>query len=370
MSDRPAVPYVDLPKQAHRIKQELMTSIERVLDHGGYALGPELRDFEERIAAYCGTRFAVGVGSGTAALILALRSLNIGPGDEVITAPNSFIASAGAVAMGGGRPEFVDVDEETMNLDPERLEGAVTSRTKAIMPVHLTGQSADMDPILEAAGRHGIPVIEDAAQSVGATYHGRRVGGLGRLGCFSLHALKNLHAYGDAGVITTNDEALSQWLLKARNHGMRDRDTCEFWSANDRMDTLHAAVCGVKLTYLDDWTRERREIAKEFCEALRDLVGVPDEAPGCLHVYQTFMIRADRRDDLVRHLHSRGVDAKVHYPVPLYQQAPARALGHRPEDFPIAHSLSRRVVSLPLYPELTRDQRDAVIQGVRSFYEA
>ena len=370
MIDRPTVPYVDLPKQAHRIKQELMTSIERVLDHGGYTLGPEVRDFEDKFAAHCGARFAVGVGSGTAALILALRSLSLGPGDEVITAPNSFVASAAAVALAGGRPAFVDVDEETMNLDPRRLEGAVTSRTKAIMPVHLTGQSADMDPILEVAERHGIPVIEDAAQSVGATYHGRRVGSMGRLGCFSLHPLKNLHACGDAGVITTSDEALHRWLLKARNHGLRDRDTCEFWSGNDRIDTLQAAVCGVKLRHLDDWTRERREIAKEFCAALRDCVGVPEEAPGCLHVYQTFMIRADRRDELVRHLQSRGIDAKVHYPVPLYLQAPAKALGHRPEDFPVADSLSRRIVSLPLFPEMTRDQRDAVIRGVRSFYEA
>ncbi len=369
MSERPAVPYVALPAQARRIKGELMVAIERVLDHGQYALGPEAEAFEERFATYCEARFAVGVSSGTAALSLALRALSVGPGDEVITAPNSFIASASAVAMLGARPVFADVDEETMNIVPGEIEKAITPRTKAVMPVHLTGQAADMGPILQVAERHGVPVVEDAAQSVGARYHGRRAGSFGVLGCFSLHPLKNLHAYGDGGVITTSDEEIYRWLLKARNHGFRDRDTCEFWSTNDRLDGIQAAVCNLKLDYLDEWTEERRKIAKEFCDGLKDCVSVPTEAPGCLQVYQTFMIRADRRDELAEHLRARGVGAKIHYPVPLYLQAPARALGYKPEDFPVAFSLSKRILSLPLFPEMTREQREAVIDGVRSFYE-
>src|SRR5262249_31462478 len=203
-------------------------------------------------------------------------------------------------------PVLVDVRRADMNLDPDLLERAITPRTKAIIPVHLTGHPAEMDAILAIGERHGIPVVEDAAQAVGTSYHGRRTGSLGRAGCFSLHPLKNLHAYGDAGIITTNDEALYQWLLKARNHGLRNRDESEFWSTNSRIDTVQAAMLDVKLKYLDEWTRERRAIAAEYCAALRDVVEVPTEAPGYLHTYQTFMIKAERREGLLRHHHRRG----------------------------------------------------------------
>jgi dTDP-4-amino-4,6-dideoxygalactose transaminase len=256
-----------------------------------------------------------------------------------------------------------------MTLDPQLLERAITSRTKAIIPVHLSGLAADMDPILEIANRHGIPVIEDAAQSVGSLYKGKRTGNLGIAGCFSLHPLKNLHAVGDAGIITTNDEQLYQWLLKARNHGLRTRDEVEFWSPNSRLDTLQAAILSVSLKHLDRWTDERRAVAAEYSAGLADVVSVPVEPPDRFHTYQTYMIKARRRDELLEHLRGRGVDAKVHYPQPLHMQPAARYLGLAPEDFPVALELSRSIATLPLYGELSTEQRRAVVDGVRSFYE-
>jgi len=325
-------------------------------------------DFERRFADYCGTKYAVGVADGTAALILTLRGVGVGRGDEVITAPNSFVASASCAALLGARPVFVDVRESDMTLDPELLERAITPKTKAIIPVHLSGHAADMDPILEIANRHRIPVIEDAAQSVGSTYKGKRTGSLGLAGAFSLHPLKNLHAVGDAGIITTSDERLYRWLLKARNHGLRTRDEVEFWSINSRLDTIQAAILVVSMDHLDTWTAGRRALAAEYSAALKDVVDVPVEPPGYLHTYQTYMIKASRRDDLIEHLRSRGVEAKVHYPQAIHTQPAAQELGLAPDDFPVAHSLAQRIVSLPVYGELTRQQRQSVIDGVRSFY--
>ena len=368
--DQVRVPYVALPRRAARVKREIMTAIERVVDHGIYILGPEVQEFEQRFARYCGTRYAVGVGDGTSALILALRGLGVGPGDEVITAPNSFVASASSAALLGATPCFVDVRRTDMNLDPDLLERAITPRTRAIVPVHLAGHPADMEPILKIGERYGIPVIEDAAQAVGTMYHGRRTGSLGRAGCFSLHPLKNLHGIGDAGVIVTDDESLYEWLMKARNHGLRNRDEVEFWSPNSRLDTIQAAVLTVMLDHLEEWIQERRDVAEQYRAALRGVVGVPEEAPGCRHTYQTFVIAAERREGLLEHLHRRGVDAKVHYPVAIHMQPAARALGHRPDDFPVTRWLSDCIISLPIYAELSERQRRAVIDAVRSFYTA
>jgi dTDP-4-amino-4,6-dideoxygalactose transaminase len=365
-----AVPYVALPLQMRTIKNEVLAAIDRVLEHGMYILGPEVAEFEQRYADYCGTKYAVGISDGTAALILMLRAIGVRPGDEVITAPNSFIASASCAALLGAKPVFVDVRESDMTLDPELLERAITSKSKAIIPVHLAGHAADMDPIMEIANRHGIPVIEDAAQSVGSTYNGRRTGSMGLAGTFSLHPLKNLHAVGDAGIITTNDEPLYRWMLKARNHGLRTRDEVEFWSTNSRLDTLQAAILTVSLDHLDGWTAARRAVAAEYSRALKDIVDVPTEPDGYLHTYQTYMIKAPRRDALIEHLQARRVDAKVHYPQPIHMQPAARELGLAPDAFPVAYSLSQRIVSLPAYGELTPDQRHAVIDGVRSFYAA
>lgn len=364
------VPYVALPLRTNPIKRELLAAMERVLDHGTYILGPEVQEFERRFAKYCGTRFAVGVGDGTSALTLTLRGLGIAPGDEIITAPNSFIASASSAALLGAVPRFVDVRRHDMNMDPSLLEAAISHRTKAIVPVHLAGHPADMEPILKIGERYGIPVVEDAAQSVGTEYHGRRTGGLGRAGCFSLHPLKNLHAFGDAGVIVTDDEALYRWLLKARNHGLRNRDEAEFWSPNSRLDTLQAAILIVMLDHLEGWIGERRQLADYFRRELRGVVGVPDEAPGCVHTYQTFVILAERREALLEHLRQGGVDAKVHYALPIHMQPAARGLGHRPDDFPVARWLADRIVSVPLYGEMSAEQRGVVVDGIRSFYGA
>jgi dTDP-4-amino-4,6-dideoxygalactose transaminase len=364
------VPYVALPLRAARVKREIMTALEQVVDHGVYILGPEVQEFERRFARYCGTRYAVGVGDGTSALMLVLRGIGIGPGDEVITVPNSFVASASSAALLGATPRFVDVRRADMNMDPDLLARAISPRTKAIVPVHLAGHPADMEPILKIGERYGIPVVEDAAQAVGTTYHGKRTGSFGRAGCFSLHPLKNLHAIGDAGAIVTDDESLYEWLLKARNHGLRSRDEVEFWSPNTRLDTLQAAVLTVMLGHLDEWIRERREVAEELRAGLRGVVGVPEEVPGSFHTYQTFVVTAEKRDALLDHLRRRAVDAKVHYPLAIHTQPAARSLGHRPDDFPVTQWLADHVVSLPIYPEMTEAQRRAVIDGVRSFYEA
>lgn len=362
-----AVPYVNLPLQFRRIKPEVMAAIERVLESGAYVLGPEVEQFERAFAEFCGSRYAVGVNSGMDALFLTLRALGVGPGDEVITAPNSFVATASAIAMTGARPVFVDVRDD-LNLDPALIEKAVTPKTRGILPVHLAGNPADMDPILEIGKRRGLWVIEDAAQSVGALHRGRRVGSLGRAGCFSLHPLKNLHAFGDAGVVTTDDERLAQALRKIRNHGLKNRDECEFWGFNSRLDTIQAAVLLVKLKHLDAWTEERRSIARRYDEGLKGVVTLPKETPGCKSVSQTYVIQADRRDELIRHLKSCGVDAKVHYAISLFQQESASGLGYAPAALPVAARLAGRIASLPLFPEMSEDQISAVVQGVRSFY--
>lgn len=364
------VPYAALALQMRRIKSELLQAVDRVLENGQYVLGPEVEEFEERFASYCGAKYAVGVSDGTSALILALRAFDIGPGDEVITAPNSFIASAACVALIGARPVFVDVREADLNLDPNLLEAAVTDRTRAIIPVHLAGHPADMEPILEIGRRRNIPVIEDAAQSVGSAYHGARTGSMGAAACFSLHPLKNLHAYGDAGIITSNDEGLYRWLLKARNHGLRNRDESDFWSVNSRLDTLQAATLLVSLRYLDEWIAERRSLAGEFFGELGGVVEPPVELPGAFHSYQTYVIKAERRPELMEHLSERGIDAKVHYPIPIHQQPAARELEFHPEDFPVTARLAKRIMSLPFYPELTAHQRRHMLDAINSFYEA
>lgn len=363
------VPYVNLPLQHRDLKPQLLAAVEKVLDHGNFILGPEVSAFEERFAAYCGTRYAVGVDNGTSALFLVLRSLGIGPGDEVITATNSFLASASAVALVGARPVLVDVRDD-YNIDPERVEAAITSRTRAIIPVHLTGRPADMDAILDIAQRRGLHVVEDCAQAVGAAYRGQRVGSFGVAGCFSLHPLKTLNAIGDGGVITTNDPDLVTTLRKARNHGLRNRDECEFWSYNCRLDTVQAAMLLVKMDYLDQWTLARRANAAFYQAQLRDVVRVPEDKPHEYAVYHTFIVQAERRDELQKYLLSRGVDTKVHYPIPIHMQAASKGLAYETRSFPIAERQMLRILSLPIYPELTPTQRDLVVNAVQEFYQA
>jgi len=345
----------------------LLVAINRVLGHGGFILGDEVASFESEFATYCETRYSVGVGNGTDALFLALKATEVGPGDEVITAPNSFLSSAACIALTGARPVFVDVKDD-LNIDPSKLEAAITPRTRAILPVHLTGRPADMAPILEIAERHDLVVVEDAAQAVGARYRGKRVGSLGTVGCFSFHPLKNLNAPGDGGAITTNVPEIYEYLVKARNHGLRTRDEAEFWSVNSRLDSLHAAILRVKLKYLDAQTEARRITASWYQKHLADVVAVPEDRVDEHAVYHTFIIQTDRRDELQRNLAAKGVETKIHYPIPIHLQKAARDLGYEPGAFPVAEEQAKRVLSLPVYPELTADQKTIVVEGICEFF--
>jgi dTDP-4-amino-4,6-dideoxygalactose transaminase len=319
----------------------------------------------------CRVPFAVAVNSGTDALILALRALGVGPGHEVITPPNSFVASSSCIAALGARPVFVDVRSD-YNLDPGQIEAAITSRTRAILPVHLTGRPADMDPIRAIAARHGIKIVEDCAQAVTAEYNGAPVGSMGDFGCFSLHPLKTLSACGDGGIITTSHADLAERLRELRNLGLRTRDDCVTWCGNSRLDTIQAAILLVKLQYLEPWTALRRRGAAMYRRLLArvEQVQTPDERSYEKAVYHTFVIQAEQRDELKRFLLEHGIETAVHYPVPIHLQSVARELGYGPGSFPITERLAERILSLPIYPELTTDQFQFVSEKIRQFYGA
>jgi dTDP-4-amino-4,6-dideoxygalactose transaminase len=363
-----AVPYSALPYQAAEVKQELLSSIEAVLDSGRYIMGPEVTAFEREFAAYCQSPRSLGVANGTCALRLVLEGLRLKEGDEVITVPNSFVATAATIALVRAKPVFVDIRPD-LNIDPERIEAAITPRTRGIIAVHLTGRPASMPEVLEIARRRNLFVLEDAAQAVGAALDGRRVGSLGRAACFSLHPLKNLHACGDGGMVTSGDGDLLDHVAKARNHGLRSRDTCDFWSCNCRLDEVQAAMLRVHLRHLDRRTQERRRLAFRYNELLRPFVDVPLEGPGEYCVYQTYVIQADRRDDLKGYLTENGVEALIHYPTPLHLQPAARSLGYTANDFPMTMRAASRILSLPLYPGLTEAQQDRVVGLIEAFYK-
>jgi len=361
------VPFIDLSRQYTLLRDEIRASVDKVMSSGQYVLGPELEAFESEVAAFCGGTHAIGVANGSDALWLTMKALGIGPGDEVITAPNSFIASAWSIVAAGATPRFSDVDE-TFNLDPEKLAQAITPRTKAIMPVHLTGRVADMTPILEIAARNGLHVIEDAAQAIGAARNGRPAGSFGIAAGFSLHPLKNLAAYGDGGLIVTGDDALAEKLRLLRNHGLRSRDESTLWGFNSRLDPLQAAILRVKLKHLKAWNETNRTLALRYHQALRGLVTVPECGPDELPVYHRYVIQTDRRDDLQGFLAARGIDTKVNYPIPIHLQAVAAELGYKTGAFPVAERLAQRILSLPLYPELEYDEQTRVIDGITAFY--
>ena len=361
------VRYTNLQRQYQSLKDDILNAVSQVFERGDFILGSAVEVFENRFAAYCGTRFAVGVGNGTDALFLALKAIGIGEGDEVITAPNSFLSTASAIALTGARPVFADVTED-FNLDPEKVGEAITPDTRAILPVHLAGRVADMTPLLELADRHRLEIIEDAAQAVGAEYNGRRAGSFGKAGCFSLHPLKNLNACGDAGVITTDDPDLDRILRELRNHGLQTRNESRFWAHNSRLDTLQAAILNVKLSHLDSWTQQRRENAEYYSEQLGLFVTVPWESANERPVYHTYVIQCDRRDELQAFLAERGIQTKIHYPIPVHLQEAAVHLGCGAEDFPEAEEQADRVLSLPIYPELTIEEKEWVIQSIQEFY--
>jgi len=362
------IPYTALAAEASLEKKELMRAVETVLDSGRYVLGPEVKAFEQEFADHCQTEFAIGVASGTCALHLVLRSLGLNEGEEVITAPNSFIASASTIALAGAKPVFVDICKDG-NLDPAKLEDAINDRTRGIVPVHLTGRPARMADILEIAGRHDLFVLEDAAQSLGASLDGKRVGSWGNAACFSLHPLKNLHAFGDGGMVTSRNPDLIAHLSKSRNHGLADREQCDFWGFNCRLDEMQAAMLRVQLRRLDDWTATRRTLALRYNDLLRPFVDVPDEGPGEHCVFQTYVIKAERRDELRIFLNENGVEALVHYATPIHLQPAAAELGYTAADFPETMDHVGKILSLPLYPMLTHSQQDRVAELISSFYQ-
>jgi len=348
------IPCGDLKLQYGSIKVEVDRAVQAVLDGGWFILGQNVAAFEQEFAAYCGAQFAVGVGNGTDALQLALMSCGIGPGDEVITAPNSATFTALAISATGALPRFADIDPDTCNLDARRLAEAIGPHTRAIIPVHLYGQPADMDPILAIARERGLRVIEDAAQAHGARYHGHRVGTLGDLGCFSFYPSKNLGAYGDGGMVVTNDPHLAERVRMLRNGGQKTRYDHQLLGLNSRLDELQAAILRVKLPYLDTWNQQRRHIAALYTALLGDTrVETPLELPQVEHVYHLYVVRCEQRDALQKHLAERGVETAIHYPMPIHLQGAYRELGYGPGSFPITERYAGQVLSLPIYPELT-----------------
>lgn len=363
------VPFVDLPTQHRALQEELAEAMGRVMERADFALGKDVSAFEEEFAAFCGTRYAVGVDSGLAALELSLRALGIGPGDEVIVPTHTFVATAAAVTFAGARPVLVDVDEMTYNLDVDLVEAAITPRTKAILPVHLYGLPADMDAVLALAEKHGLFVIEDACQAHGALYKGRRAGSLGHAAAFSFYPTKNLGGCGDGGIMVTADESVAGQVRAMRNCGQRQKYIHELPPFNHRMDTLQAAVLRVKLRYLEGWIEARRRNAALYTELLAgsDLV-TPVEVPDATHVYHLYVIRTPQRDALLAHLHESGIGAAIHYPVPVHLQPFYTGNGFRRGQFPVTERVCDQVLSLPMFPELTAEQIEYVVAEVNGFF--
>jgi dTDP-4-amino-4,6-dideoxygalactose transaminase len=362
------VPFVDLSAQYARIRDEVTEAIAKVLERTDFILGQDVTLFEEEFAAFCGVDYAVGVDSGTSALELALRAYGVGPGDEVITVANTFVATALAISFTGATPVLVDIDPDTYTLDASLLESVITARTKAIIPVHLYGQPADMDPILELAEQHGLVVIEDACQAHGAKYKGRPVGSLGHAAAFSFYPGKNLGAYGDAGAVTTSDAIVSESLKMLRNYGSTRKYHHALRGFNRRLDTLQAAVLRVKLQYLDTWSESRRQHAKMYSELLEhSAVAVPARASYAESVYHLYVVRVKRREQIKAYLNAQGVATGIHYPTPIHLQPAYRDLNYKRGDFPITETYAEHVLSLPMYPELTSDLIAHVTSTIKDF---
>lgn len=362
------IPYINLGLQHKNIKEDILSSIGNVLESGQFIFGDELTKFEQSYAKLSEAKYALGVANGTDALFLSLKAIGIKEGDEVITAPNSFLASASSIVIAGGTPVFADVRED-FNLDPEKVEKAVTPKTKAIIAVHLTGRPAPMDELNTIAKKYNLHIIEDAAQAVGASYKNKAVGSLGTTGCFSLHPLKNLSAGGDGGVITTNNDEIYKYLTVARNHGLKNRDECSFWSYNSRLDNLQAALLNVKMKHLTKWTERRRTIANLYYEQFKNLpVIAPHDKPYEKAVYHTFIIQTEERNKLKEYLAEKGVDTKIHYPLPIHYQEAAKGLGYKKGDFPVTEKQAETILSLPIYPELTDEQVNYIIETVKVYY--
>jgi dTDP-4-amino-4,6-dideoxygalactose transaminase len=378
------VPILNLTRQYRAIKDEIDAAIQRVLNSGRFILGPEVEAFEAEIAEYLGVEHAIGVASGTDALLLSLKALGVGPGDGVIIPSFTFFATAGAVVNAGATPIFVDIDPQTFNIDPESVRKVVenppvtryTSRVtkiKAIIPVHLYGQPADMDEIMAIASEHDLYVIEDVAQAIGAEYKGKKVGTIGHLGCFSFFPTKNLGAYGDGGLVVTDDDELAERARMLRVHGSKPKYFHHIVGTNSRLDALQAAILRAKLPHLDEWTAARQRIAARYDELLADLedLELPRRAPDRTHIFHQYTIRVpnDKRDSLKRYLEEKGIGTHVYYPLPLHLQPCFRELGYREGDLPESERASREVLSLPMFPELHGEEVEYVAEQMRVWYE-
>lgn len=362
------VPFLDLKAQYVLLTGEISEALQQVLDCTAFSGGPFVALFEEQFASFCSARQAIGVGSGTEALWLTLLALGIGPGDEVITVPNTFIATAEAISLCGARPVFVDVDEQSYTMNPDLLAAAITSRTKAVIPVHLYGQMADMDPIMEIAAQHGIFVIEDACQAHGAEYKGKKAGSLGVAGCFSFYPGKNLGAYGEAGAVVTNNRNLAEKIRMLRDHGQSEKYHHEMIGVNSRMDGFQGAILSVKLKYLASWNYARIRNAETYCRLLADVgaIVLPARRDNALHVYHIFAVRIAKRKEFLADMAQKGIACGIHYPIPLHLQKAYEALGLKRGSFPVAERCADEVVSLPMFPELSVEQITSVAEAVRT----
>jgi dTDP-4-amino-4,6-dideoxygalactose transaminase len=361
----PSVPFLDLGAQLATIRDEVLEALREVAESSAYVLGPRVAEFERAFAASVGARYCVGVNSGTSALHLALICAGVGPGDEVITVPMTFIATTWAISYVGAKPVFVDVDPVTYTMDVRQVEPRITRRTRAIVPVHLYGQPADLEPLLEIGRRHGIPVVEDAAQAHDARYHGHGAGTLGFCGCYSFYPGKNLGACGEAGAVITNDAPVAERLRALRDHAQNRRYHHNELGFNYRMDAFQGAVLGVKLKYLESWTEARRRLAEHYRQGLAQLhLKLPTEVPGRRHVWHLFVALHPQRDRIRHELEARGIQTGLHYPVPVHLQDAYAHLEHRPGDFPIAERVARDCFTLPLYPEMTDEQQNRVIDAL------
>ena len=371
------IPILDLTRQYRAIRSEINSAILRVLESGRFILGPEVEEFEKEIASYLGAKHAIGVASGTDALLLSLKALGIGPGDKVIVPSFTFFATAGAVVNAGAEPVFADIDPLTYNIDPGHVrglldEGGLAGKVKAIIPVHLYGQPADMDELMRIAAEHDIYVIEDAAQAIGAEYKGRKVGTIGHLGCFSFFPTKNLGAYGDGGLVVTNDDELAEKVRMLRVHGSKPKYYHHLVGTNSRLDALQAAILRVKLPHLNEWTLARQKIAARYDELLGDIAAIklPYRAPDRTHIFHQYTIRVlnGQRDALRRHLKEEGIGTQIYYPLPLHLQPCFRSLGYKEGDLPESERASGEALSLPMFPELSEEELAQVAACVRNFF--
>lgn len=368
MTNKP-VPYLDLTAQMRPLRKEIDAAIAKTLDNNSFCLGPDVVQFEKDFARFCGAEHAVAFNSGTSALHVAMLLLKVGSGDEVITTPFTFVATSWAISYVGAKPVFVDIDDRTFNLDPKLVERAITSRTKAILPVHLYGHPFDIDSLLQICREHKLPLVEDAAQAHGANYRGKVIGTFGVMSCFSFYPGKNLGAYGEGGALVTNDAALATRARALREHGSTVRYYHEEVGYNYRMEGIQGAVLGVKLKHLAQWTNERRRVARRYNELLAGTpLQLPLEADYAESAWHLYAVRYSRRDELKKHLEANGVGCGLHYPLPLHLQKCYASLGYRAGDFPVAEKAARECLSLPIYPELTEEQIQRVAEVIKAFF--